>query len=149
MGITLPAESVFSVLFSFLFFFFCFSPYLQSSSPFSSLSLLIVVTQTLGHIAEGSFFPSPPYGSRLSCFISIRLEPLLPSWNTVDNRCKGPLLMFKVMNATVCLADADTRADVPGVHFCQVLKPKVPARRAVFHEITQEALVKAFEVGGN
>lgn len=28
----------------------------------------------------------------------------------------------------------------------QVLEPKVPVKRAVFHEITQEALVKAFEV---
>ena len=33
--------------------------------------------------------------------------------------------------------------------FYQVLKPKVPVKRAVFHEITQEALVKAFEVGTN
>lgn len=28
----------------------------------------------------------------------------------------------------------------------QVLEPKVPVKRAVFHEITQEALFKAFEV---
>lgn len=28
----------------------------------------------------------------------------------------------------------------------QVLKPKVPVKRAVFHEITLDALVKAFEV---
>lgn len=28
----------------------------------------------------------------------------------------------------------------------KVLEPTVPVKRAVFHEITQEALVKAFEV---
>lgn len=33
-----------------------------------------------------------------------------------------------------------------GTYGEQVLEPKVPVKRAVFHEITQEALVKAFEV---
>lgn len=33
-------------------------------------------------------------------------------------------------------------------NFCldQVLQPTVPVKRAVFHEITLEALIKAFEV---
>ncbi|CAB1110541.1 unnamed protein product [Ectocarpus sp. CCAP 1310/34] len=46
----------------------------------------------------------------------------------------------------ILATDEDREGEAISWHLLQVLEPKVPVKRAVFHEITQEALVKAFEV---
>ncbi|CAN0320026.1 unnamed protein product, partial [Ectocarpus sp. 6 AP-2014] len=48
----------------------------------------------------------------------------------------------------ILATDEDREGEAISWHLLQVLEPKVPVKRAVFHEITQEALVKAFEEPG-
>ena len=71
--------------------FFSFSPSHLLSSPFFSLSLL-VVTQIRGHIA-GSFFSSPPhYGSCLAILSREDVIHLvLPSWTRVELQCNNAI----------------------------------------------------------
>ena len=41
--------------------------------------------------------------------------------------------------------DEDREGEAISWHLCEVLKPKVPVRRLVFHEITKEAILEALE----
>ena len=41
--------------------------------------------------------------------------------------------------------DEDREGEAISWHLCEILKPKVPVHRLVFHEITKEALEKALE----
>ncbi|CAM9483728.1 unnamed protein product, partial [Hapterophycus canaliculatus] len=71
----------------------------------------------------------------------------------IQNAKKKPIINRLKKASAKCdeiilATDEDREGEAISWHLLQVLKPTVPVKRAVFHEITQEALVKAFEVRG-
>ncbi|CAM9633486.1 unnamed protein product [Scytosiphon promiscuus] len=71
----------------------------------------------------------------------------------IQNAKKKPIINRLKKASAKCdeiilATDEDREGEAISWHLLQVLEPKVPVKRAVFHEITQEALVKAFEEPG-
>src|SRR5436190_4480259 len=53
--------------------------------------------------------------------------------------------LLKESNELFLATDEDREGEAISWHLCEVLKPKVPVRRLVFHEITKEAIQNALE----
>src|SRR5688500_17444175 len=51
--------------------------------------------------------------------------------------------LLKESSALFLATDEDREGEAISWHLCEVLKPKVPVRRLVFHEITEEAIQEA------
>lgn len=54
---------------------------------------------------------------------------------------------LKNSNELILATDEDREGESISWHLVEVLKPKVPVRRMVFHEITKKAILEAFENG--
>jgi len=53
--------------------------------------------------------------------------------------------LLKQSSELYLATDEDREGEAISWHLCEVLKPKVPVRRLVFHEITKEAILSALE----
>ena len=53
--------------------------------------------------------------------------------------------LLKESDELFLATDEDREGEAIAWHLLQVLKPKVPVRRMVFHEITKEAIQRALE----
>ncbi|CAM9400059.1 unnamed protein product, partial [Chrysoparadoxa australica] len=72
-------------------------------------------------------------------------EPLyvtMPGKKTLVDRLKREM---KECDEVILATDEDREGEAISWHLVEMLKPKVPVRRAVFHEITPEAIERAFE----
>jgi DNA topoisomerase-1 len=52
---------------------------------------------------------------------------------------------LKGASELILASDEDREGEAISWHLLELLKPKVPVKRAVFHEITREAIIRAFE----
>jgi DNA topoisomerase-1 len=109
-----------------------------------------VVESSIGHIRDlpnnASEVPAAQKGeawARLGVDVDHDFEPLY----VVDSRKKKVVadLKAKLKNADELLlaTDEDREGEAIAWHLVEVLKPKVPVRRMVFHEITRPAIEKA------
>ncbi len=86
--------------------------------------------------------------SSLGINVEKRFEPLyvIPQ----DKRDTVKILQKALQSADelIIATDEDREGESIGWHICEVLQPKVPVKRIVFHEITQAAIQKALEHPG-
>src|SRR3954451_20762308 len=109
-----------------------------------------VVESSVGHIRDlpnnageiPAKFKSEPW-ARLGVAVDHDFQPLY----VVDSRKKKVVsdLKAKLKNADEVLlaTDEDREGEAIAWHLVQVLKPSVPVRRMVFHEITRPAIERA------
>jgi DNA topoisomerase-1 len=111
-----------------------------------------VVESSIGHIRDlpnnASEIPASVKGeswARLGVDVDKDFEPLY----VVDSRKKKVVsdLKSKLKNADELLlaTDEDREGEAIAWHLLQLLKPSVPVRRMVFHEITKPAIQRALE----
>ncbi|HVV57961.1 MAG TPA: type I DNA topoisomerase, partial [Gaiellaceae bacterium] len=111
-----------------------------------------VVESSIGHIRDlpnnASEIPASVKGeswARLGVDVDKDFEPLY----VVDSRKKKVVsdLKSKLENADELLlaTDEDREGEAIAWHLLQLLKPSVPVRRMVFHEITKPAIQRALE----
>src|SRR5690606_20983535 len=108
------------------------------------------VEASMGHIrdlpASASEIPAQYKGepwSRLGVNVEKDFEPLyvIPaSKKKVVSQLREQL---KKADTLILATDEDLEGESIGWHLSEVLKPKVPVRRMVFHEITREAILRA------
>jgi DNA topoisomerase-1 len=111
-----------------------------------------VVESSVGHIRDlpdsAAEIPEQLKGepwARLGVNIEHDFEPLYVV--DPDKKKKVAELRKELANADELLlaTDEDREGEAIAWHLLEVLKPKVPARRMVFHEITREAIERALE----
>ncbi len=111
-----------------------------------------VVESSVGHIrdlpASAAEIPAEhkqEKWSRLGVNVDSDFEPLYvvsPDKKKVIRELKKQL---KGVDELLLATDEDREGEAISWHLLQVLKPKVPTRRMVFHEITREAILEALE----
>jgi DNA topoisomerase-1 len=83
--------------------------------------------------------------ARLGVDVESDFEPLY----VVDSRKKNVVSdlkkRLKEADEVLLATDEDREGEAIAWHLCQVLKPSVPVRRMVFHEITRDAIQRALE----
>ena len=62
-----------------------------------------------------------------------------------SSRCASSRTPLKDAKDLYLATDEDREGEAISWHLCEVLKPKVPVHRLVFHEITEEAIREALE----
>ena len=110
------------------------------------------VTASVGHIRDlpdkaadiPAKYKSQPW-SRLGVDIEHDFTPIYVV--NADKRSRVKELKDKLRDADELLlaTDEDREGEAIAWHLMQVLQPKVPTRRMVFHEITREAIQRALE----
>ncbi|MGH7557962.1 MAG: type I DNA topoisomerase [Gemmatimonadota bacterium] len=111
-----------------------------------------VVEASIGHVRDlprgakevPARFKDEPW-ARLGVNVDEGFEPI---YVTVEgkskqiNRLRG---LLKNAEALWLATDEDREGEAISWHLCELLKPDVPVRRLVFHEITREAIDRALE----
>ncbi|MDX6224670.1 MAG: topoisomerase, partial [Frankiales bacterium] len=109
-----------------------------------------VVESSIGHIRDlpsnAAAIPAQFKGekwARLGVNVDSAFEPLYVV--DYDKKQKVSELKAKLKDADELLlaTDEDREGEAIAWHLLQVLEPKVPVRRMVFHEITREAIQRA------
>ena len=111
------------------------------------------VEACMGHVRDlpGKASEIPPsykgqkWAKEYGINVDANFEPLYvvpPSKRRVVSELKAAL---KGVDALVIATDEDREGESIGWHLTQVLKPKVPIRRMVFHEITRGAIEEALK----
>lgn len=83
--------------------------------------------------------------ARIGVNVDANFEPLYivsPDKKKIVSKLKSAL---KDADELFIATDEDREGESIGWHLLQLLKPKIPVKRMVFHEITQEAILKALD----
>ncbi|HUP19384.1 MAG TPA: type I DNA topoisomerase [Gemmatimonadota bacterium] len=111
-----------------------------------------VVEASIGHVRDlprgakevPARFKDEPW-ARLGVNVESGFEPI---YVTVPGKSKQITKLKRLLEDAEVLwlaTDEDREGEAISWHLCELLKPKVPVRRLVFHEITDEALEQALE----
>lgn len=113
---------------------------------------MYVVDACMGHVRD---LPSsakevspelkPRFGKVLGVDFEDNFRPLYiisPSKTAVIARL---IKAQKHASELILATDEDREGEAISWHLLEILKPKIPVKRAVFHEITREAIARAFE----
>jgi DNA topoisomerase-1 len=110
------------------------------------------VEASMGHIRDlpGSAQEVPPeYKSKdwasLGVNVDNDFEPLYVIPKSKEKVVKELKSALKGVDELILATDEDREGESISWHLAQLLKPKVPFKRMVFHEITREAIAKALE----
>lgn len=110
------------------------------------------VEASMGHIRDlpGSADEVPPeYKNRewanLGVNVDNDFEPLYVIPKSKEKVVKELKSALKGVDELILATDEDREGESISWHLAQLLKPKVPIKRMVFHEITREAIGKALE----
>lgn len=109
------------------------------------------VVASVGHIrdlAEPSQLPGSKKKGSLARFGVDIEHGFLPYYTVNADKKKTVSQLKKALKDADELwlaTDEDREGEAIAWHLCEVLKPKVPVHRMVFHEITQEAIARATE----
>ncbi|HKY61321.1 MAG TPA: type I DNA topoisomerase [Gemmatimonadota bacterium] len=111
-----------------------------------------VVEASIGHVRDlprgakdvPARYKEEPW-ARLGVNVDQGFEPLyvtVPGKSKQITKLKG---LLKGAEALWLATDEDREGEAISWHLCELLKPDVPVRRLVFHEITREAIEQALE----
>ena len=111
-----------------------------------------IVESSVGHVrdlpASAAEIPEElkkePW-ARLGVNVDEDFEPLYvinPDKKKIIRELKAHL---KKVDQVLLATDEDREGEAISWHLLEILKPKVPMKRMVFHEITREAVVRALE----
>src|SRR5215813_2971339 len=110
------------------------------------------VEASMGHVRDlpesASEIPESQKGkewARLGVNVEAGFEPLYVVPTKKRKVVKELKDALKEADELILATDEDREGESIGWHLVQVLKPKVPVRRMVFHEITQEAIQDAIK----
>ncbi|MEB3118322.1 MAG: toprim domain-containing protein, partial [Limnothrix sp.] len=110
------------------------------------------VTASMGHIRDlpqsASEIPAAVKGeqwAQLGVNIEKNFEPLYVIPKDKKKVVKELQDSLKLADELVLATDEDREGESISWHLLQVLKPKVPVKRMVFHEITEEAIRSAIQ----
>ncbi len=81
--------------------------------------------------------------TRLGINVDSKFEPLYIVPDEKKKRVAELKKMVKESSQVLLATDEDREGESISWHLCEVLKPKVPVKRMVFHEITKEAIAEA------
>ena len=109
-----------------------------------------VVRASMGHVrdlpASASEVPDKykkePWG-RLGVNVEANFEPLYIVPDKKSKVVRELKELLKKADELILATDEDREGESIGWHLLQVLKPKQPVKRMVFHEITRDAIQKA------
>ncbi|MEX1092533.1 MAG: type I DNA topoisomerase [Acidimicrobiia bacterium] len=110
-----------------------------------------VVESSMGHIRDlprsAAEIPAKAKGepwARLGVNVDNDFEPLYVVPKERRDRIKKLKALLKDVDQVFLATDEDREGESIAWHLIEVLKPKVPIHRMVFHEITQSAIDEAF-----
>ena len=110
------------------------------------------VEASMGHVRDlpssASEVPAKVKGqewARLGVNVEQDFEPLYVIPKTKKKTVTELRKLLKGADELLLATDEDREGESIGWHLIEVLKPKIPVRRMVFHEITKEAIRKALE----
>ena len=110
-----------------------------------------VVESSMGHIRDlprsAAEIPAKAKGeawARLGVNVDNDFEPLYVVPKERRDRIKKLKALLKDVDRVYLATDEDREGESIAWHLIEVLKPKVPIHRMVFHEITQSAIDEAF-----
>jgi len=110
-----------------------------------------VVESSMGHIRDlprsAAEIPAKAKGepwARLGVNVDKDFEPLYVVPKERRDRIKKLKALLKGVDQVYLATDEDREGESIAWHLIEVLKPKVPIHRMVFHEITQSAIDEAF-----
>jgi DNA topoisomerase-1 len=110
-----------------------------------------VVESSMGHIRDlprsAAEIPAKAKGepwARLGVNVDNNFEPLYVVPKERRDRIKKLKALLKDADEVFLATDEDREGESIAWHLIEVLKPKVPIHRMVFHEITQSAIDEAF-----
>ncbi|MEX1038676.1 MAG: type I DNA topoisomerase, partial [Acidimicrobiia bacterium] len=110
-----------------------------------------VVESSMGHIRDlprsAAEIPAKVKGepwARLGVNVDNDFEPLYVVPKERRDRIKKLKALLKDVDQVLLATDEDREGESIAWHLIEVLKPKVPIHRMVFHEITQTAIDEAF-----
>ncbi len=108
------------------------------------------VEASIGHIRdlpEGAKDVPPEYKglpwARLGVNVEDNFTPIYIVPHAKKSQVAKLKQLLKQAGELFLATDEDREGEAISWHLCEVLKPKVPVRRLVFHEITQEAIQEA------
>uniref|UniRef100_A0A0C3UB14 DNA topoisomerase n=2 Tax=Guillardia theta TaxID=55529 RepID=A0A0C3UB14_GUITC len=118
----------------------------------SFLDSLYVVESCMGHVRDlpQSAKSVPPelkarFGKVVGVDPDNHFEPLyvtLPGKESVIKKLEG---IQRKAKEVILATDEDREGEAISWHLLELLKPKVPVKRAVFHEITKDAITRSFQ----
>ncbi len=109
-----------------------------------------IVAPSIGHVRDlpesAAEIPARYKGlpwARLGVNVEDRFQPLYVVPSQKKEQVRKLRAMLKEAESVYLATDEDREGESISWHLLQVLKPKVPVHRLVFHEITREAIKKA------
>src|SRR3990170_715841 len=112
---------------------------------------LVIVESPMGHIRDlprsAAEIPAQAKGkdwARLGVDVENDFEPLYVVPKERRERVKKLKEMLAGVDELYLATDEDREGESIAWHLTEALKPKVPVKRMVFHEITQHAIEEAF-----
>src|SRR5947207_668075 len=110
------------------------------------------VEASIGHIRdlpEGAKELPPEFKGEKWAYLGVNVDDNFTPVYIVPSGKKAQVTKLKQLlkesNELFLATDEDREGEAISWHLCEVLKPKVPVRRLVFHEITKDAIQKALD----
>ncbi|GAB4135423.1 MAG: type I DNA topoisomerase [Thermogutta sp.] len=110
------------------------------------------IEASIGHIRdlpEGAKECPPEYRGQQWAYLGVNVNNDFEPIYVVPKEKKKQVAKLRdaIKNVSELLlaTDEDREGEAISWHLCQVLQPRVPVRRLVFHEITQRAILRALE----
>ncbi len=112
----------------------------------------VVVEASMGHVRDlprsasevPARFKDKPWG-RLGVNVDEGFEPIYVNSKSRREQIKKLKTLIKDADELYLATDEDREGESIAWHLAQVLKPKIPVKRMVFHEITERAIQEAFD----
>ena len=112
----------------------------------------VVVEASMGHVRDlpqsaaevPQRFKSEPWG-RLGVNVDEDFEPIYVNSKNRREQIKKLKTLIKDADELFLATDEDREGESIAWHLAEILKPKIPVKRMVFHEITERAIQDAFD----
>ena len=112
----------------------------------------VVVEASMGHVRDlprsasevPARFKDEPWG-RLGVNVDEDFEPIYVNSKNRREQIKKLKTLIKDADELYLATDEDREGESIAWHLAEILKPKIPVKRMVFHEITERAIQEAFD----